>query len=132
MRNMIRLSLVAALLSILAMASEAAQKPTSLPVRVEYTPPTPAAAGEQATTILTFRALADIERLGVSVAPFKGVEVVSEPTETVFDDVKKGSGSVFSVTVRVTDAKLASLAVTYWAQQGKTKRVGAITLEYGQ
>ena len=115
-----------------AVSAAAFQKRSQVPIRVEYVSESPAQAGDEVTTVLTFRALADIDRLDVSVSPFKGVEVISQPTERAFTGVKKDDGLEFTVTVRVTDAKLASLGVVYSTQQGNTKRTGATTVEYGQ
>jgi hypothetical protein len=118
---------------VLAFAWTAAvsAKPGGAPVRVEHADPPPLVTGEQATTVLTFRALADIDRLEVSLRPMRGLEIVSEPTQAAFTDVKKGAGLEVSVTVRLTGPNFGRLAITYETRQGQTNDSGATTILYG-
>jgi hypothetical protein len=123
-------TLFSALLVVLACA-HAAAKPSSAPVRVEYEPPPAISTGDEATTVLTFRALADLDRLEVSIRAAKGLELTSPNQDVVFTGVKKGEGRQLSVTVRLTDPKFGSLAVLYRTELGSSKAAGAVTIVYG-
>src|SRR6476619_3463289 len=105
-------------------------KPPSAPVTVEVEVPPNIKQGDEVTSVLTLRALADIDRLDVSVAPFMGLEVVSRPTAATFERLAKGEGRTFTVTIRLTDAKAGSLAVLYRTVRGNTKAAGATTVVY--
>ena len=103
----------------------------SAPVRVEYARPAPLKQGEEATTVITFRALADVDRLEVSVARHKGLEVVSRPTSAVFSEVKKGEGRELAVTVRLTDSKEGLLAIFFKTQRGSRREAGVSGIAFG-
>lgn len=112
-------------------AGVAAQKAEHVPVDVETTPiPKGLKAGDETTTTITFRARADLQRLDVNVAPFSGVQVLSEPTEAAFTDVKRGDAPRFTVTVRVTDSRVASLALHYETVSDGTSAFASVTIEF--
>ena len=117
-------ALLTAMLTVAVMGASLVAKPPSAPVRVEYSRP-PVAQGEQATTVLTFRALADLDRLDVSVAVDEGIEILSEPTEATFTNVKKGEGRELSVTFRLTAPKEGILSVFFKSERGTRKEAGA-------
>jgi hypothetical protein len=129
-----RLRTVFVLLSLLLMplTGSAQKKPDYAPVSVEFNEPPPdMKSGDQVETTLAFRALDDLQRLEVSVAPFSGVEIVSEKKEAVFTDVKEGDAPQLKVTVRLLQPS-GSLAVTYTIVTADGKSAGATTIEYGQ
>ena len=110
---------------------DALAKPPTAPVRVEYEVPENVKTGDSVTTVLTFRAQADLDRLEVTLAPFMGLELTSEPKTATFTGVKKGEGRQLSATIRLTDPKFGSLAVTYTTVQGRKRGADAITVVYG-
>lgn len=115
----------------IASASIGEARPPGGPVAIEHSPiPAGVSAGSEVTATLTFRALANIDRLEVSVSPFKGLRVISEPTRVAFATVKSGDALQLRVTVHVMDAKMASLAVTYRATIGDRTHPGAVTIEF--
>ena len=118
-------------LALVSTESASLAKPPSAPVRVEVEVPPNLHPGDEVTSVLTFRALADLDRLDVSVAPDGGLDVLSKPTEATFDGVRKGEGRQFTVTIRLTDPKFGSLAVFFKTLRGTTKAAGAITVTYG-
>ncbi len=110
----------------------AQKKPDYAPLTVEATdPPADMKPGDEVETTLHFRALDDLQRLEVSVAPFFGVEVVSATREAVFLNVADGDAPELKVTVRLVD-KSGSLAVTYRIVTASGKSAGATTLEFGK
>ena len=116
-------------IALLGCADTAAAQ-RSAPIRVEFTVPPDLKAGDEVTTLLRFRAQEDVDRLRVEVLPFLGLQVLSEPRELTFSDVKKGTAPELEVRVRLTDPKVGSLGVTFQTQAGSRKRAGAITVEY--
>lgn len=130
-----RLTATASLALVIALvvpASTLFAKPSHSPVRVEYSVPDDVKTGDEVTTVITLRALANLDELEVSVAPFKGVALVSQTQQATFTAVKSGDGPQLTVTVRLTDEKFGSLAVVYRTRQGKTASGGAITIVYGR
>jgi hypothetical protein len=105
--------------------------PPSAPVQVEFTTPPPMATGEEATTVLTFRALADLDRLEVSVRAFDGLAVVSTPTAASFQNVKKGDDHQLTVTVRLTGPKTGSLAIFFTTHRGAKRDSGTSGITFG-
>ena len=130
MRSHIQRVLVAAAL-VTAIGVTALAKPEMTPIRLECSVPPGVKTGDQVTTVITFRALAAVDRLAVTVAPFQGVEVLSDPTQAVFTAMKNGEGRQLSVTIRMTGEKYGSLAVTYQVLQGQQTSSGAQTIVYG-
>jgi hypothetical protein len=112
------------------MGTGLAAKPPSAPVKVEYTRPS-VAQGEQATAVLTFRALADLDRLDVSIAVDEGIEILSEPTEATFTNVKKGEGRDLTVTIRLTAPKEGFLSIFFKTERGTRKEAGATAAVFG-
>jgi hypothetical protein len=105
-------------------------KPTSNQVRIEYTRPGRVSIGDEVTTVLTFRALTNLDRLEVTLAPFKGLELVSEP-KAVFTGLKRGDGPQVTARVRVTEQPFAYLSVTFQTKQGTRTDGGATMVVYG-
>jgi uncharacterized protein (DUF58 family) len=122
--------LLTAVLAVAVMGSNLIAKPPSAPVRVEYSRPT-VSAGEEATAVLTFRALADLDRLSVSVAVDEGLEIVSQPTEATFTNVGKGEGRDLRVTIRLTAPKQGVLAVFFKTERGVRREAGATAIVFG-
>ena len=129
MREVMRAAAVG-VIALLVWQAAVAAKPDAAPVRVEFERTPAVRVGDQATTVLTFRALADIERLDVMLAPFKGVEIVSQPTQATFTAMKENEGRQLSVTVRMTGDRYGYLSVTYRVKQGDSLSAGATTVIY--
>lgn len=123
-------SLAAALVLWAGHSRPAAAKPTA-PITVEFAVPAQMQTGDEVTTVLGFRALADVEQLEVSVAPFRGVEVTSEPRTATFRDVRKGAAPTLEVRVRLTDPKWGLLAVTYRTQNATGNAAGSTSIVFG-
>ena len=125
---------VAAIASVMVLlfGSAGIAKPSRVPVTVEFAPP-PAdmKTGDTVSTTLGFRASADLQRLEVSVSPFQGVQVLSQPTDAVFLNVSKGQAPQLTVQVRLTGPKYGSLAVTYKTIAAAGNASGAMTIVYG-
>ena len=121
--------LLTAVLTVAMMGSSLVAKPPSAPVRVEYSRPT-VSTGEEATAVLTFRALADLDRLTVSVAVDEGLEIVSQPTEATFSNVRKAEGRDLTVRFRLT-AKQGVLAVFFKTERGARREAGATAIVFG-
>jgi hypothetical protein len=130
MHKVIRAAATISLIAVVVSHGTALAKPDMAPVRVEYAPIDPVRAGDEATTVLTLRALADVDRVDVTVAPFKGVELLSEPREVTFTAMKKGETRQLTVTVRMTGERYGYLSVSYRTLQGKTIAGGATTIVY--
>ena len=131
MRTFIKTASVIGIIAFAGLASSASGEQETLPVRLEYSVPANVRTGDEVTTVITFRALENLDRLEVSVAPFKGLELISETREATFTNVKRGEGRQLTVTIRLTDPKFGSLAVLYHMVQGTMKISGARTIVYG-
>jgi hypothetical protein len=119
------------MLVLLVMDPYASAKPPSAPVNVEFSVPDNVKLGDEVTTVLTFRALADLDRLDVSMAPFKGLELLSEPKEATFTNVRKGEGRQVTVRIRLTAEPFGYLSVRYQTRQGVKSSGGATMVIYG-
>ena len=122
--------LLLCVLAIVGITSRVSAKPVNVPIKVEYNAPAPAKVGEEVTTVLKFRALLDLDRLEVTVAPYKGLELKSEPAKVTFTDIKRGEARTFTVTVRLTEEPFGYLSVTYQTQQGTIRAAGAMVVVY--
>jgi hypothetical protein len=119
------------LLLVLASIAGLSAKPWTVPVRVESSrPPANLRIGDEVTTQIEFHATADLERLEVEIAPFMGVQLLSEPARAVFTNVKKGDAPQLEVRVRITSATIASLGVTLKTVSFRKNSAGALTIEY--
>lgn len=107
----------------------AAAKPTA-PITVEFAVPL-IKTGEEVTTVLGLRALVDIEQLEVSVAPVRGVEVMSELRTAAFKGVRKGTAPTLEVRVRLTDPKWGLLGVTYRTRSATGNAAGSTSIVFG-
>lgn len=112
-------------------AAVVSAKPERAPIRVESHVPPNVKTGDEVTTTITLRALADVDRVEVSIAPFQGLELLSDTKEAVFTGMKAGEGRAISVTIRLTDPAFGSLAVTYKTRQGTHDDAGAVTIVFG-
>jgi hypothetical protein len=130
MHKVIRAAATISVIALVLSGSTVLAKPEMAPVRVEYAPIAPLRPGDEATTVLTLRALADVDRVDVTVAPFKGVELLSEPREVTFTAMKNGETREFTVTIRMTGERYGYLSVSYRTLQGKTIAGGATTIVY--
>ena len=130
MRTFIDAPLLTTLMVTLVAGATVSAKPERAPVRVEFSAPAPIATGEEATTVITFRALADIDRLEVSVAPFKGLDLLSETKDAVFTGITKGEGRTITVTIRLGDAPYGYLSVVYRTRRGNNQESGATNVIY--
>jgi hypothetical protein len=130
MRNRCGTELLTAVLVAVVTGASLLAKPPSAPVRVEYTRPS-VSTGEEATAVLTFRALADLDRLTVSVAVDEGLEIVSRPTEATFTNVRKGEGRDLTVTIRLTAPKQGVLAVFFKTERGARREAGVTAIVFG-
>jgi hypothetical protein len=131
MRNLAEAAWLTVMLACCGAIASLSATPPSVPVLVEYETPPPIATGEEATTVLTFRALANLDGLDVSVEAFDGLTIVSEPKKLSFQTVKKGEGRQLTVTVRLTGAKVGSLAVFYTVRRGDHRDSGTTGIGYG-
>jgi hypothetical protein len=131
MRNFTGQAFLILALAIAAAGQTLSATPPSAPVKVEYTTPPPMATGEEATMVLTFRALADLDRLEVSVRAFDGLAVLSAPTAASFQNVKKGEGHQLTVIVRLTGSKAGSLAIFFTAHRGGKRDSGTSGITFG-
>ena len=86
--------------ALLASPAAAGQKPTA-PVDIKYAPLPVIRPGEEATTAVTFRAEADLDRLEVSVAAGEGLTLLTEKPEATFERVKKDETRVITVRLRL-------------------------------
>ena len=129
-RHAIATALLAPALLLVVLDPRASAKPPTAPVRLEFQLPDNVKRGDEVTTVLTFRALADIDRLDVSVAPFKGLDLLSEPKETTFTAVRNGEGRQLTVRIRVTE-EFGYLSVSYQTRQGDTSGSDSTIVVYG-
>jgi hypothetical protein len=128
----VRKSIVVALaLVAVAGATPIQSKPSNVPVSLEYSVPEGLRTGDEVTTAIGFRALADIDRLDVQVNPFRGVEIVSGQRQATFANVRKGSAPQVEVRVRLTDPKVGSIGVTYKTTVAGKSAADAINIAYG-
>jgi hypothetical protein len=130
MHKVIRAAVTISVIALVVSYGTVLAKPEMAPVRVEYAPIDPVKTGDEATTVLTLRALADVDRVDGTVAPFKGVELLSEPREVTFTAMKNGETRQLTVTVRMTGERYGYLSVSYRTLQGKTIAGGATTIVY--
>jgi hypothetical protein len=130
MHTVIRLAAAIVVITAVVSGSTAFAKPERAAVRVEYEAPAPLRLGEEATTVLTVRALADLDRVVVTMAPFQGLDLISEPKEVTFTGLKAGNTRQVTVTIRLTDERAGYLGVSYRTHQGKTIAGGATTVIY--
>ena len=125
---------VAALVILVSLAAVATltATPDRAPIALELVPPRPdMKRGDVADTVIAFRALADLQRLEVSVYVAHGVEILSAPTGAVFSDVKTGDAPQLNVRVRLTAEEFGSLAVSYRTQTARETAVRVKTIIYG-
>ena len=88
--------------------------------------------GDQATTTLVFRALADTSRLEVSLDPDDGLELVSTATEAVFTNIPEGETRQLQVKVKLTDPKGSTLNVSIVTVAGSSTGVRWTVIDYGE
>jgi hypothetical protein len=131
MHTFTKAALLIVLILLVGSGSTLSAIPPSAPVSVEYAAPAPMKTGDEATTVLTFRALADLDRLDVSVVAYQGLEIVSEPKAAIFQGVKKGEGRQLTVTVRLTDPKVGALAIFFTTQRGKKRESDTTGIAFG-
>ena len=130
MNKAARTSVLVAFAAVVVSAPGVLAKPPSAPVRVEYVAPPSVARGEPLTMTLTLRALADLDRLEVSVRGFDALEVLSSPRSAAFADVKKGEGREFQVTIRLVDERAGSLAVFFKTVRGAKREAGTTGIAF--
>ena len=109
-----------------------AGKPGAAPVEVEFVVPQGVKTGDEVETVLGFRALANLQRLEVTVSAYKGLELLSEPVQAVFTDVRKGSAPEMRVRIRLTDPAWGALAVNLTTRAGGRVASGAVAIIYGE
>jgi hypothetical protein len=124
-------AIVVATIISLESAAVVSAKPERAPIRVESSVPANVKTGDEVTTTITLRALADVDRVEVSIAPFKGLVLLSDTKDAVFTGMKAGEGRPITVTIRLTDPMFGSLAVTYKTRQGTRDDAGAATILFG-
>jgi len=101
------------------------------PLRIESAVPAGMKTGDEVTTTITVRALANLDRVDVTIAPDEGIELLSETKQVVFTGMREGEGRGIEVTVRLTGKQFGSLSFLYTIQQGSTKQSGATTVVFG-
>jgi hypothetical protein len=126
-----RVRLLLSFAALVVATASAGAKPEMAPVGVEYSVPASVKTGDEVTTVITFRALADIDRLDINIAANSGLELLSEQKDATFTAMKKGEGRQVSVTIRLTDDHFGLLALTYRTRQGTTNAAGAKSILYG-
>jgi len=130
MRALIGTAFVVAVLALLASSTSVVAKPEG-PVQIEYSVPAHVKKGDEVTTVLTLRPVIDVDRLDVTVAASKGLEVISERKDATFTGVKRGDTRQFTVTIRLTEEPFGYLSVTYVARTGPSVDGGATMVVYG-
>jgi hypothetical protein len=131
MRRQVHVAALSIVIGVLAVPIALRGAPSSAPISVEYSAPPPMKTGDETNTVLGFHALADLQRLEVTVYSAGGVAVVSQPTQAVFTDVKKGDAPQLTVRVRLTGAKWGALAVLYKTVTPTQTASNVITIDYG-
>ncbi len=112
------------IISAVSVPLAAQGKPTA-PVSIEHNVPKNVQTGDTVSTTISFVAEANLEQLEVSVAPYEGLEVVSNNGKTIFQNVRKGEKREISVTVRLTAeiGYLSAFATTTTSRGASTKTV---------
>jgi hypothetical protein len=131
MRTCIQSTSLMLITAILAVAASAWAAPETPPVRLEYSVPANVRTGDVVTTVITCRAVEDLDRLELDLTALEGLEIVSDARHPVFTGVKRGETRDVSVTVRLTGSKSGTLAVLYRTQQRAVKMSSAVTIVYG-
>lgn len=129
MHRLIRLATLAAAIAAVCGATVFA-KPELAAVRIQYDEPAPMRVGEEATTVLTVRALGDLDQVVVNIAPLRGVDLLSDTRDVTFSGLQRGETRQVTVRVRLTDPRIGELSVTYRTHQGKRIAAGATTVLY--
>jgi hypothetical protein len=130
MRNFADAALLIAVVAIVGAGPTLSATPPQPPVAVEYETPPPMKTGDEATTVITFRALADLDRLEVSAAALSGLAIVSDPKQASFQSVKKGDRRQLTVTIRLTGAEKGVLAAYFTIQRGAKRDSGAAGITF--
>lgn len=120
-------------LSFMIMAvsvSLAAQGKPTAPVSIEYNVPKNVQTGDAVSSIISFVAEANLEQLEVSVAPYEGLEVVSNNGKSVFQNVKKGEKREIAVTVRLT-AEIGYISVFATTTTSRGASTRTVAIRYG-
>ncbi len=113
-------------------ATPLAGKPGTAPIEVEFVVPQGVKTGDEVETVLGFRALEDVRQLEVKVSAYKGLELLSEPAEAVFTDVRKGTAPQLTVRIRLTAPDWGALAVNFTTRTATRTAGGAIAIVYGE
>jgi hypothetical protein len=130
-------SIVALWLPMVAVPmAQTSRKPISASVSVSFDDPPPnMKTGDEATTTLVFRALADTQRLEVFLDPDDGLEMVSTATEAVFTNLKAQETRQLAVKVKLTAPKGSSLNVSFSTVSGSAddtqEGFGSTVIDYG-
>jgi hypothetical protein len=117
-------------------AAQTSRKPISGSVAVSFDdPPANMKTGDEATTTLVFRALADTQRLEVFLDPDDGLQMVSTATEAVFTNLKAQETRQLVVKVKLTAPKGSSLNVSFATVSGTAddtqEGFGSTVIDYG-
>ena len=120
MRRMWTITLLMVMATGVAPGPPLLAAPTA-PVRLEYQRPRSINAGDEVTMPLTFRALADLDQLDVSIAPDGGLELLSETTTATFQNIPNGDARTFQIRVRITGPKEGNLAIAFKTRRGQRR-----------
>ena len=74
-------------------------------------PPAGMRTGDIAEITIRVRTMADLQRLEITVYVVEGLQLLSDPTPTVYENVKAEEVKNFTARVRLTDPKEGLLAI---------------------
>jgi hypothetical protein len=108
--------------------------PETSPVVVDFDdPPATMKTGDEVTTTIIFRLLADVDKLEIFLDPDDGLELVAPtPSEFEFSAVKKRETRQIQVKVKLTDPKGSSLNVSWATTAQSGEGFGSTVIDYGE
>ncbi len=101
------------------------------PVTIEYTVPKTVQTGDTVSTVIHFIAQTDLEVLKISVAPYRGLKLLSKKEETLFFDLTKGERRDLEVEIRLTDPEVGYLSVFATTETIRSTSTKSIAIPYG-
>jgi len=101
------------------------------PVTIEYTVPKTVQTGDTVSTVIHFVAQTDLEVLKISVAPYRGLKLLSKKEETLFFDLTKGERRNLEVEIQLTDPEVGYLSVFATTETIRSTSTKNIAIPYG-
>lgn len=111
-------------------AARVPQKPSWIPVTLNYTVPPGLKAGDEVRTVFAFTATSDVPTLEIELHPISGLEWLDGEKAPTFQDLKKGERREVAVRLRLTDAK-GRLALSMSAVFGESRFGKNVLVDYG-